>query len=59
MNINEAIRRNPYDPNLYQLRIRVNGALDNKKAEISDIVLINNFINRKPIQSFKDSIFKY
>jgi hypothetical protein len=50
--INEAIRRNPFEPNLYQLRIMINSKLGKSEDVKNDIEKISNFIDGKTLQSF-------
>ncbi len=49
--LDEAIRRNPYNPELYQVRIIANKKLGNKELVMEDVYKIGNFMNGKSIQS--------
>lgn len=50
MAINELIRRNPFNPDLYQYRIFLNNKLGNKEMVLKDLNRINNFAGGKSLQ---------
>lgn len=49
--LNEAIRRNPYVPELYQLRILAHSKLGRKNATMEDALKIANFMDGKSLES--------
>lgn len=48
--LDEAIRRNPFKPDLYQVRIMVNTKLGDKDRVMEDVIKIGNFLNGKSLQ---------
>ena len=51
MFVNEAIRRYPYDPKLYQTRILLNSKLGNKEQVMFDVNLTSSFVNGQPLET--------
>lgn len=52
--LNEAIVRNPYVPDLYQLRIMVNTKLGYKELVMEDVNKVSNFMNNMSLQQIVD-----
>jgi hypothetical protein len=50
--IDEAIRRNPYNLQLYQLRIMINSKIGNSDMVQEDALKMRNFVNGKPLEYY-------
>ena len=48
--LDEAMRRNPFNPELYQVRIMVNTKLGDRERVMEDVSKLGNFINGKSLQ---------
>lgn len=54
--LNEAIKRNPFEPSLYQIRIMVNSRLGDQEETMKDVNKLNNFMNGKSLQNIIDGL---